>query len=208
MIGYAQNFCYPNWKEWLEMFILKDILDPLQKAFSSTDLGRERGHWGGDGNAQNTQVPCPGCLGFSKNTVDCPLLYGYGSIYWTNHRVLWRQMENRVRVHQGNQAGHWQQQKPNPQCIRGDQPHQLFHDGRHYYLDLCLSTRKHPLNVGIKSRGVTVSPSQILRHIIAKVALSDDFNLVSNKKQKLPRKSFVDALLRMVGWLPVAMRLL
>jgi len=38
-----------------------------------------------------------------------------------------------------------------------------------------------------------------LRHIIAKTALSDDFNLVCNKKQKLPRKFFVDALLRMVG---------
>ena len=38
-----------------------------------------------------------------------------------------------------------------------------------------------------------------LRHIIAKAALSDDFNLVCNKKQKLPRKSFVDALLRMVA---------
>jgi hypothetical protein len=38
-----------------------------------------------------------------------------------------------------------------------------------------------------------------LRHIIAKAALSDDFNAVCNKSQKLPRKSFVDALLRMVG---------
>jgi len=38
-----------------------------------------------------------------------------------------------------------------------------------------------------------------LRHIIAKVALSDDFNAVCNKEQELPRKSFVDALLRMVG---------
>jgi len=38
-----------------------------------------------------------------------------------------------------------------------------------------------------------------LRHIIAKAALSDDFNAVCNKKQKLPRKFFVDALLRMVG---------
>lgn len=38
-----------------------------------------------------------------------------------------------------------------------------------------------------------------LRHIIAKAALSNDFNAVCNKKQKLPRKSFVDALLRMVG---------
>jgi len=38
-----------------------------------------------------------------------------------------------------------------------------------------------------------------LRHIIAKAALSDDFNVVCNKKQKLPRKSFVDALLRMVA---------
>jgi len=37
-----------------------------------------------------------------------------------------------------------------------------------------------------------------LRHIIAKAALADDFNVVCNKKQKLPRKSFVDALLRMV----------
>ena len=38
-----------------------------------------------------------------------------------------------------------------------------------------------------------------LRHIIAQASLSDDFNAVCNKKQKLPRKSFVDALLRMVG---------
>jgi len=38
-----------------------------------------------------------------------------------------------------------------------------------------------------------------LRHIIAKAALSNNFNAVCNKKQKLPRKSFVDALLRMVG---------
>jgi len=38
-----------------------------------------------------------------------------------------------------------------------------------------------------------------LRHIIARVVLSDDFNLVCNKKQKLPRKSFVEALLRMVA---------
>ncbi|MBU4427684.1 MAG: transposase [Desulfobacterales bacterium] len=37
-----------------------------------------------------------------------------------------------------------------------------------------------------------------LRHIIAKTALSDDFNAVCNKEQKLPRNSFVDALLRMV----------
>ena len=27
------------------MFILKDILSPLQKAFSSTDLGKERSQW-------------------------------------------------------------------------------------------------------------------------------------------------------------------
>ena len=27
------------------MFILNDILTPLQKAFSSTNLGRDRGHW-------------------------------------------------------------------------------------------------------------------------------------------------------------------
>ena len=38
-----------------------------------------------------------------------------------------------------------------------------------------------------------------LRHIIAKAALSDDFGAICNKKQKLPRKSFVEALLRMVG---------
>ena len=38
-----------------------------------------------------------------------------------------------------------------------------------------------------------------LRHIIAKAASSDDFNAVCNKEQELPRKSFVDALLRMVG---------
>ena len=38
-----------------------------------------------------------------------------------------------------------------------------------------------------------------LRHIIAKTALSDDFDAVCNKEQKLPRKSFVEALLRMVG---------
>lgn len=38
-----------------------------------------------------------------------------------------------------------------------------------------------------------------LRHIIAKSALTDDFNAVCNKNQKLSRKSFVDALLRMVA---------
>lgn len=38
-----------------------------------------------------------------------------------------------------------------------------------------------------------------LRHIIAKAALSHDFDAVCNKTQKLPRKSFVDALLRMVA---------
>jgi len=27
------------------MFILKDILSPLQEAFSSTDLGRQRSQW-------------------------------------------------------------------------------------------------------------------------------------------------------------------
>ena len=43
-----------------------------------------------------------------------------------------------------------------------------------------------------------------LRHIIAKAALTDDFNAVCNKNQKLPRKSFVDVLLRMVAWLNYA----
>jgi hypothetical protein len=38
-----------------------------------------------------------------------------------------------------------------------------------------------------------------LRHIIAKAALADDFNAVCNKNQKLSRKSFVGALLRMVA---------
>jgi len=38
-----------------------------------------------------------------------------------------------------------------------------------------------------------------LRHIIANVALSEDFSAVCNKEQKIPRKSFVDALLRMVA---------
>jgi len=38
-----------------------------------------------------------------------------------------------------------------------------------------------------------------LRHIIAKAALSDDFNAVCNNKQKLTRKSFVGALLRLVA---------
>ena len=38
-----------------------------------------------------------------------------------------------------------------------------------------------------------------LRHIIGKAALSDDFDAVCNKSHKLPRKTFVEALLRMVG---------
>ncbi|EFK08643.1 transposase, IS4 family [delta proteobacterium NaphS2] len=38
-----------------------------------------------------------------------------------------------------------------------------------------------------------------LRHIIAKSALSDDFHAVCNQDNKLPRKSFLEALLRMVG---------
>ena len=38
-----------------------------------------------------------------------------------------------------------------------------------------------------------------LRHIIGKATLSDDFDAVCNKSHKLPRKTFVEALLRMVG---------
>jgi IS4 transposase len=38
-----------------------------------------------------------------------------------------------------------------------------------------------------------------LRHIIAKAALSEDFDAVCDKHDKLPQKSFVDALLRMVA---------
>ena len=52
---------------------------------------------------------------------------------------------------------------------------------------------------GKKGKGRNSFAFSDLRHIIAKAALSDDFNLVCNKKQKLPRKSFVDALLRMGG---------
>jgi len=50
-----------------------------------------------------------------------------------------------------------------------------------------------------KVRGRNSFAFSDLRHIIAKAALSDDFNAVCNKEQKLPRKSFVDVLLRMVG---------
>jgi len=38
-----------------------------------------------------------------------------------------------------------------------------------------------------------------LRHIVAKVALSEDFGGVCHKYEKLSRKSFVSALLRMVA---------
>lgn len=50
-----------------------------------------------------------------------------------------------------------------------------------------------------KVRGRNSFAFSDLRHIIAKAALSNDFNAVCNKDQKLPRKSFVDVLLRMVG---------
>jgi hypothetical protein len=45
MIGYPQNFLISQLKGVTRNVYLRDILDPLQKAFSSTDLGRERGHW-------------------------------------------------------------------------------------------------------------------------------------------------------------------
>jgi len=45
----------------------------------------------------------------------------------------------------------------------------------------------------------TLVKSRHLRHIIAEAAFTDDFNAICNKNQKLSRKSFVDALLRMVA---------
>lgn len=50
-----------------------------------------------------------------------------------------------------------------------------------------------------KVRGRNSFAFSDLRHIIAKTALTDDFDAVCYKHDKLPRKSFVDALLRMVA---------
>ena len=50
-----------------------------------------------------------------------------------------------------------------------------------------------------KVRGRNSFAFSDLRHIIAKAALTDDFDAVCNKHDKLPRKSFVDTLLRMVA---------
>lgn len=50
-----------------------------------------------------------------------------------------------------------------------------------------------------KVRGRNSFAFSDLRHIIAKAALTDDFDAVCRKHDKLPRKSFVDTLLRMVA---------
>jgi hypothetical protein len=50
-----------------------------------------------------------------------------------------------------------------------------------------------------KVRGRNSFAFSDLRHIIAKAALTDDFDAVCDKQDKLPRKSFVDTLLRMVA---------
>ena len=50
-----------------------------------------------------------------------------------------------------------------------------------------------------KVRGRNSFAFSDLRHIIAKVALTDDFDAVCRTHDKLPRKSFVDTLLRMIA---------
>jgi transposase len=50
-----------------------------------------------------------------------------------------------------------------------------------------------------KVRGRTSFAFSDLRHIIAKAALTDDFDALCPTYDKLPRKSFVDTLLRMVA---------
>jgi len=50
-----------------------------------------------------------------------------------------------------------------------------------------------------KVRGRSSFAFSDLRHIIAKAALTDDFDAVCRTHDKLPRKSFVDTLLRMVA---------
>jgi len=50
-----------------------------------------------------------------------------------------------------------------------------------------------------KVRGRNSFAFSDLRHIIAKAALTDDFDAVCSTHDKLPRKSFVDTLLRMVA---------
>lgn len=58
---------------------------------------------------------------------------------------------------------------------------------------LSIPERRH------KVRGRNSFAFSDLRHIIAKVALTDDFDAVCRTHDKLPRKSFVDTLLRMVA---------
>jgi hypothetical protein len=58
---------------------------------------------------------------------------------------------------------------------------------------LTIPERRH------KVRGRTSFAFSDLRHIIAKAALTDDFDAVCRTHDKLPRKSFVDTLLRMVA---------
>ena len=58
---------------------------------------------------------------------------------------------------------------------------------------LSIPERRH------KVRGRNSFAFSDLRHIIAKAALTDDFDVVCHKHDKLPRKSFVDTLLRMVA---------
>lgn len=62
-------------------------------------------------------------------------------------------------------------------------------------------TRPHQLKIseqtGNTPRGHNSFAFSDLRHIIAKAALSKNFNRVCDKHDKSPQKSFVDTLLRM-----------
>ena len=181
------------------MFILNDILSTLRKEFSSTDLGRERSHLF---TYTILAFIIPFTTSISSNVFRCiNTLFGLNVnkrrfyIFMASDKPprdkLWRILWGMI---------------PNP-----------LSDGRllaalddfinHVNFSMMAATiawiygtrlenipeRRH------KVRGRNIFAFSDLRHIIAKAALSDDFNAVCNKEQKLSLKSFVDVLLRMVG---------
>ena len=123
--------------------------------------------------------------------------YRFRFIGHTDYRVLWRKVENRIRI-QRAQARHRKPEKSVSKCASSDQPLELMYDGNTLtwiYADRLKTNpeRRH------KVKGRTSFAFSDIRRIIAEAALDPDFDRVCPKYSSSPVNSVVAVLLRMVA---------
>jgi len=141
-----------------------------------------------DGHVQNIQVPCPRYLGFSKNTVDCL----FSTVMELSVEQITKCYGARWKIESGfkeikQNIGSSKSQARNAHAVVNHINFSMMAATITWIYGARLENtpeRRH------KVKGRSSFAFSDLRHIIAKVVLSGDFNAVFTKEQKLPPKIF------------------